>query len=130
MFRCIPILLFHDVHHTILPGEEREDEGRNGYPESFLPSHGRSTHESQAWYSVGMTKLLEKAIEQLRELPAEDQNAAAQALFVHMTSGNAEYHLTAEQVREVKRIQRDMRTGKTRLTTKREMAALWKSCGL
>ncbi|OGG53651.1 hypothetical protein A2851_02055 [Candidatus Kaiserbacteria bacterium RIFCSPHIGHO2_01_FULL_53_29] len=77
-----------------------------------------------------MTKLLEKAIEQLRELPAEDQNAAAQALFVHMVSGNAEYHLTDEQVREVKRIQRNLRSGKTRLATKREMAALWKGCGL
>jgi len=77
-----------------------------------------------------MTKLLEQAIEQLRELPAEDQNAAAQALFVHMVSDSAEYHLTPKQVREVKCIQRDLRTGKTRLTTKREMTALWKSCGL
>jgi len=49
-----------------------------------------------------MTKLLEQAIEQLRELPAENQDAAAEALFVHMTSGNANYHLTDEQVKEVK----------------------------
>ncbi|MDO8514731.1 MAG: hypothetical protein Q7S50_04255 [bacterium] len=77
-----------------------------------------------------MTKLLEQAIEQLRELPAENQDAAAEALFVHMTSGNGGYHLTDEQVREVKRIQRNLHTGKTRLATKREMTALWKSCGL
>ncbi len=77
-----------------------------------------------------MTKLLERAIEQLRELPAGDQNAAAQALFVHMTSGNAEYHLTPLQIREVKGIQRDLRTGKTRVATKGEMTALWKSCGI
>ena len=77
-----------------------------------------------------MTKLLEQAIEQLRERPADEQNAAAQALFVHMTSGSAAYRLTPQQVREVKRIQRDLRSGKTRTATNREMAALWKSCGL
>jgi hypothetical protein len=37
-----------------------------------------------------------------------------------MTSGNAEYHLTPLQVREVKSIQRNLHTGKTRVATKRE----------
>ena len=77
-----------------------------------------------------MTNLLERAIEQLRELPARDQDAAAEVLFVHMADGGAKYHLTDNQVEEVRRIQRNLRSGKTRFATKREMVALWKSCGL
>jgi len=40
------------------------------------------------------------------------------------------YRLTDAQVREVARIQRDLREGKGKLATDEEMAALWKSCGL
>ena len=38
--------------------------------------------------------------------------------------------LTPEQVEEVKRIQQDMREGKTRFATDEEMTALWRKCGL
>jgi len=44
--------------------------------------------------------------------------------------GTNSYRLTDAQVREVARIQRDIREGKARLATDEEMASLWKSCGL
>lgn len=40
------------------------------------------------------------------------------------------YHLTDTQIKEVGRIKRALRTGKTRLATEREMGALWKKFGL
>ncbi len=74
-----------------------------------------------------MTKLLTQAIEKVRELPASEQDAMATTIFAHM-AGAPRYRLTDEQVKEVRRIQRDLHTGKTRLATQREMAALWKMC--
>jgi hypothetical protein len=38
--------------------------------------------------------------------------------------------LTPEQIEEVKRIQRELREGKAKFATEKEMAALWKKCGL
>ena len=76
-----------------------------------------------------MTKLLEQAIAKLRNLPESDQDAAAEALFVHIAT-EPQYRLTPGQVREVKRIQRNLRSGKTRLATEKETRALWKKFGL
>ncbi len=73
-----------------------------------------------------MTKLLEKAIEQLRELPAAHQDAAAETLFAHL-AGTARYHLTDEQIKEVRR---RMRKKNPRYATKKQMDGLWKECGL
>ncbi|HEX9322645.1 MAG TPA: addiction module protein [Xanthobacteraceae bacterium] len=74
-----------------------------------------------------MTKLLEDAIAQARELPADEQDLIAEALFAHMAG--AEFRLTDDQVEEVKRRQQELREGKTRLATDEEMEALWKKCG-
>jgi hypothetical protein len=38
--------------------------------------------------------------------------------------------LTLEQIADVNRIRDDLRSGKTRLATDEEIAALWKKCGL
>ena len=73
-----------------------------------------------------MTKLLEDAIAQARELPEDEQDQIAEALFAHMAS--AEFRLTDDQVEEVKRRQRELREGKTRFATEEEMDALWKQC--
>jgi len=77
-----------------------------------------------------MTKLLEQAIAQVRELSEAEQDAAADALFAHIAGDHRRYQLTQEQVADVKRIQQDLRDGKTRLLTDEEMAAFWKKCGL
>ena len=71
-----------------------------------------------------MTKLLEDAIAQARELPENEQDQIAEALFAHMAG--AEFRLTDDQVEEVKRRQRELREGKTRFATEEEMDALWK----
>jgi len=78
----------------------------------------------------GMTKLLEEAVEQARELPAEDQDAAADALFAHIANQDRRHGLSIEQVEEVKRIRARLQSGETRLATDEEVAALWKKCGV
>jgi hypothetical protein len=77
-----------------------------------------------------MTKLFEEAIAKVRELPEDQQDAAADALFAHISGGAGRYRLTPEQVAEVMRIQKDLREGTTRLATDDELAALRKKCGL
>lgn len=49
-----------------------------------------------------MTKLLEQAIAQVRDLPEPEQDAMAEALFAHLAGGQA-YRLTDAQVEEVTR---------------------------
>jgi len=71
-----------------------------------------------------MTKLLEEAIGQLRELPEEEQDAAADALFAYIASDERQYVLRPEQVAEVRRIRHGLRSGTTRLATTQEVAAL------
>ncbi len=73
-----------------------------------------------------MTKLLEDAIAQARELPEDAQDQIAEALFAHMAG--AEFRLTDDQVEEVRRRQQELRGGKTRFATDEEMDALWKKC--
>jgi hypothetical protein len=53
-----------------------------------------------------MTKLLDQAIAQMRELPDAAQDDAADALFAHIAGGEGRYRLTPDQVEDVKRIQR------------------------
>ena len=71
-----------------------------------------------------MTKLLEQAIEELRNLPEEEQDAAADALFAYISSDERQYRLRPDQVAEVHRIRRALRHGTTRLATKAEVSAL------
>ena len=77
-----------------------------------------------------MTRLLDEAIAQARTLPEDKQDQVAEALFAHIAGDERHYRLTPEQVEEVKRIQRDLRTGATRLLSEEEMEAFWKTCGL
>jgi hypothetical protein len=77
-----------------------------------------------------MTKLLEQAIEQIRELPAEQQDAAADALFAYISNDDHDYALRPDQVAEVDRIRERLNTGKTRLATPNEVAAVRKQSNL
>jgi hypothetical protein len=77
-----------------------------------------------------MTKLLEQAIAKAREQSADEQDAIADALFAHLAGDDRLYRLTPEQVADVNRIRDDLRSGRTRLATDEETAALWKKCGL
>jgi hypothetical protein len=77
-----------------------------------------------------MTKLLAQAVEQARELPEEDQDAVAEALFAHIANHDRHCGLSVEQVEEVKRIRARLQSGETRLATDEEVSALWKKCGV
>lgn len=69
-----------------------------------------------------MTKYLEEAIEQVRELPEDEQNAAADALFAYISSDERQYTLRPEQVADVRRVRDGLRSGATRLATDAEVA--------
>ena len=77
-----------------------------------------------------MTKLLEHAIKELRNLPEDEQDAAADALFAYMSSDERQYRLLPDQVAEVHRIRRALRDGTTRLATNAEVSALKKKSAL
>ena len=77
-----------------------------------------------------MTKLLEEAINALRDLPEDKQDAAADALFAYMSSDERQYRLRPDQVAEVHRIRRALRDGTTRLATTAEVSALRKKSRL
>ena len=71
-----------------------------------------------------MSKLLEQAIESLRDLPEDEQDMAASALFAYISSDARHYQLTSDQIEAVRRTRNDLKTGKTRLATDAEVAAL------
>jgi hypothetical protein len=77
-----------------------------------------------------MTRLLEEAINALRDLPEDEQDAAADALFVYISSDERQYRLRPDQVAEVHRIRRALRDATTRLATNAEVSALKKKSGL
>jgi hypothetical protein len=77
-----------------------------------------------------MTKLLEQAVSQARELPDEAQDKVADALFAHIAEQDRHYRLTPDQVEHVKSVQERLRSGATRLATDEEVAAVWKKSGL
>jgi hypothetical protein len=79
---------------------------------------------------AGITKLLEQAVDQARELPPEGQDAAADALFAHIANEDRRYRLSADQVEQVKQIRERLQSGETRHATEDETRALWKKCGL
>jgi hypothetical protein len=71
-----------------------------------------------------MTRLLEEAIETLRDLSEEEQDAAANALFAYISNDDRQYQLRPDQAEAVHRVRRDLQNGKTRLATDGEVAAL------
>jgi predicted metal-dependent HD superfamily phosphohydrolase len=71
-----------------------------------------------------MSKLLEQAIQSLRDLPEDEQDMAASALFAYISSDERHYHLTSDQIEAVRRTRRDLKTGKTRLASDTEVAAV------
>lgn len=77
-----------------------------------------------------MMSLLEQAIEQLRDLPEEEQDAAADVLFAYVSSEERRYHLRPHQITQVRRIRADLHDGKTRLATDAEVSAHKKKYGV
>jgi uncharacterized protein YigA (DUF484 family) len=75
-------------------------------------------------------KNLEDLMERVRHWSERRQEDAAEILLEMERQDTSGYRLTDAQVREVARIQRDVRDGKATFATDEQMAALWKSCGL
>lgn len=69
------------------------------------------------YHALHMTKLLEEAINELRNLSEDEQDAAADALFAYIASDERQYRLRPDQTAEVHRICRALRDGTTRLAT-------------
>jgi len=68
-------------------------------------------------------KLLDEAIEQLRELPEDEQERAAEVLFAYISSEERRHHLSTDQADEVRRIRGNLAAGTTRFATDQEVAA-------
>jgi hypothetical protein len=75
-------------------------------------------------------KNLEDLMERVRHWSERRQEDAAEILLEMERQDTSGYRLTDAQVREVARIQRDVRDGKATFATDEQMASLWKSCGL
>ena len=75
-----------------------------------------------------MNKLLEHAIETVRELPDGDQEVAAKFLLAFAKPDKHRYRLTAAQIAEVDLAKREVRDGQ--IATDAEMAEVWARFGL
>ena len=71
-----------------------------------------------------MSALLDDAIEQLRELPEDEQDAAADALFAYIASDERQYRINKRDADEVQQIRRDLVSGATRLATEKEVTTV------
>jgi ABC-type histidine transport system ATPase subunit len=77
-----------------------------------------------------MTKLLEEAIAKACELPESEQDLAAEVLLTVIHHDAPSYHLTPEQVEEVKQIRQDLREGRVNLLSEGEIAAFLRKLGV
>ena len=75
-----------------------------------------------------MTKLLEHAIEKVKRLSADRQDDAAHVLIDMAESDQSLYMLTNEQRDEVRTALAEVARGE--FATEKDMADLWKKCGL
>jgi hypothetical protein len=77
-----------------------------------------------------MTKLLRDVIERMSQWPEDRQDMAAQVLLDLEAQQANRYRLSAEQIAEVERIQRQVRDGTAAIASDEQLAAFWKKCGL
>lgn len=75
-----------------------------------------------------MTKLLEHAIEKVKHLSADAQDDAAHILIDMAEGDQSPYVLTSKQRDEVRSALMEVERGE--FATEKEMADLWKKCGL
>jgi hypothetical protein len=77
-----------------------------------------------------MTKLLRDVIDRVQRWPDDRQDQAAQVLLDLEAQQDRGIRLTPDQVKEVERIQQNVRSGTAQFATDEQMAAFWKKCGL
>lgn len=71
-----------------------------------------------------MTKLLDQAIETVRQLPEAEQDVAAKFLLGFANRDADRYQLTPEQIAEVELAKQEVRAGK--VATDTEMEDVWR----
>jgi hypothetical protein len=77
-----------------------------------------------------MTKeQVKEILDRVLTWPPKRQEDAARVLSEMEAQDTSSYHLTDEQVEEVRRRRQDFREGTERNATDEEIAALWKKCG-
>ena len=77
-----------------------------------------------------MTKLLRDVIDRVQKWPDDRQDQAALVLLDLEAQQASRNRLTPEQIKEVERIQRNVRDGSAAFATDEQMTAFWKKCGL
>lgn len=77
-----------------------------------------------------MSKLLQDVIDRVQRWPEDRQDDAARLLLDFEAQQTGAYRLTAEQVQQVERIQKQVRDGSMQFATDEQMDAFWKKCGL
>ena len=75
-----------------------------------------------------MTKLMEHTLEGLRILPKRRQRDVTEFLMAVTQHEVTPFHLSPDQVRQVKKSMRQAREGK--FASDKQVAAMWKSFGL
>lgn len=74
--------------------------------------------------------LLDEAVGRLRELPAAEQDLAAEAIFAVVYRNEPQPQLTSEQLEEVTETLRGLEDGTTRIATDDEVEEMWRRSGL
>jgi hypothetical protein len=74
-----------------------------------------------------MTKLLDQAIQTVKQLPESQQDVAAKFLLAFANPDAHHYQLSDEQLAEVELAKREVREGK--VATEAEMTEVWKRFG-
>ena len=77
----------------------------------------------------GHMTLIEQAIERLRALPSSDQESAAESVLALLEQYEGDYHLTPEQIEEVRRTEADYLAGKLEVLSVEETEAMWRRLG-
>jgi hypothetical protein len=77
-----------------------------------------------------MSKLLQDVIDRVQRWPEDRQDDAARLLLDFEAQQTGAYRLTAEQVQQVERVQKQVRDGSMQFATDEQMDAFWKKCGL
>jgi hypothetical protein len=75
-----------------------------------------------------MTKMVQEAIEVLRELPEERQETVARAIIDYASHDDGLYHLTDDERREVRAGLSEIKRGE--VASEKEVAATYKRIGL
>lgn len=77
-----------------------------------------------------MTTELKNILKRVEKWPKKRQEDAVRMLETMDGQSDRRYYLTPEQIKEVKKTQQAIRSGKMKFLTEKEVTNMWKSLGL